>query len=148
MLPKSFLYFLEMNWFNILQNVVCTPLVILNLIFRGKTLTSMAGIHQHQPFLVWECVFSSPHCGAPPCPGGALPSPQQPPSPIGSHLDSPLTSFLLPLQGSSPGPGSPSHASFHLFPRLTFCLNFHFQPPHFPILPSSWFLWAPGTLLI
>ena len=37
MLPKSFLYFLEMNWLNIFQNAVCVPLGILNLIFKGKT---------------------------------------------------------------------------------------------------------------
>lgn len=71
----------------------------------------------------------------------APPKPQPPLSPIGSHLDSPLTSFPLLLPGSSPGPGSPAHTSFHLFPRPTFCLTFHFQPPHFPILLVSLGTW-------
>ena len=70
MLPKSFLYFLEMNRFNILQNVVCTPLVILNLIFKGKTLTSVAGVYQCRLCLVWECAFSAPHYSASACPAG------------------------------------------------------------------------------
>ena len=44
MLPKNILYFLEMNWVNItfLWNVMCIPPVILNLVFKGKTLTSAA----------------------------------------------------------------------------------------------------------
>lgn len=84
MLPRSFLYFLEMNWFNILQNMVYIALVILNLVFEGKTLISMVGVHQRWPLadsllcLAWECAFSAIHQGTPACPAG---------TPSQSHLN-------------------------------------------------------------
>lgn len=151
MLPKSFLYFLEMNRFNILQNVVCTPLVILNLIFKGKTLTSVAGVHQHQPCLVWEGAFSAPTTVPQLALLGAPSKPHLDPS-HPSHL------WVLTLTPSlhlshypsqSPLLGLVSSPLFlHLFPRLTFGLNFHLQPPPFPTLPNSLFLSVPERSLL